>query len=214
VSLEAFVPRVCELVKECLATHRLESPDAELFCLCPIWPLTTIFLEFRDVTRDAPIVPPITPPTACNPAQPATPPHSDSAGPVMKNAPIMNPAMAAERVEMMIAMIAVLNAFLKKLLNPVSAAVKSNTKAAAVKPKNVMAWGFNAKFMMVAISPMEVMAPNFLIHQAATVRIVNPIKSQSRGRCVMLKTMGEKIELSTPHKAAHNAIAAMSRLLK
>ena len=70
------------------------------------------------------------------------------------------------------------------------------------------------KFIIVAISPMAVIAQAFLIHHAATVRTVKPIKSQSTGRCVMLKTIGEKIELSTPHKAAHNAIAAMSRLLK
>jgi len=101
--------------------------------------LTAIFLEVRAVTRNAPIVPPITPPTACNPAQPDTPPHSDSAEPAMKNAPIMNPATAAERVEMIIAMIAVLNAFLKKLLNPASVDIKSNTRAAAVNPKNVSA---------------------------------------------------------------------------
>ncbi len=146
----------------------------------------------------APTAPPTIPPTACNPAQPDTPPQSDNAGVAMKNEPIMNPAMAAERVEMIVAMIVVFNALLKKLLNPTSANIKSNTKAAAVKPKNVRAWGLNMKFMMVAINPIAVIAPNFLIHQAATVRIVNPIKSQSMGRCVILKTIGEKIELSTP----------------
>jgi hypothetical protein len=36
---------------------------------------------------------------------------------VMKKVPIMNPAMAAERVEMTIAIVVVLNVFLKKLLN-------------------------------------------------------------------------------------------------
>ena len=127
---------------------------------------------------------------------------------------MMYPATAAERVEIMIAIVVVLNAFLKKLLNPASADVKSNTKAAAVKPKNVSAWGLNAKFMRVAISPMAVMAPIFLIHHAATVRTVNPMRSHSRGRWVRLKNMGEKIELSTPHRAASIAIAAMSRLLK
>lgn len=118
----------------------MESPDDRLFfCSWIIWPLIVIFREFRDATRVAPIVPPITPPTACNPAQPTAPPHSDRAGPAMKNEPIMNPASAAERVEMTIAMVIVLAAFLKKLLNPTIDDVKSNTKAAAVKPKNVRA---------------------------------------------------------------------------
>jgi hypothetical protein len=98
-----------------------------------------IFREFRVATRVAPIVPPITPPTACNPAQPATPPHSDSAGPAMKNEPIMNPATAAESVEITIAIVIVLAAFLKKKLNPTIDDIKSNTKAAAVKPRNIRA---------------------------------------------------------------------------
>ena len=127
---------------------------------------------------------------------------------------MMYPATAAERVLIPIAAVVVRRGLAKKLLYPVSPDAMSNTKAAAVKPKNMSAWGLNAKFMMVAMSPMAVMAPVFLIHHAAIVRTVNPMRSQSRGRWVMLKTMGEKIELSTPHRAASIAIAAMSRLLK
>ncbi len=57
----------------------------------------------------------------------------------MKNEPIMNPATAAESVEIVMAMVIVLAAFLKKKLNPTIDDVTSNTKAAAVKPKNVRA---------------------------------------------------------------------------
>ncbi len=53
----------------------MESPeDRLLFCSLIVWPWILIFLEFKAATRDAPIIPPIIPPTACNLAQPATPP--------------------------------------------------------------------------------------------------------------------------------------------
>ena len=72
--------------------------------------------------------------------------------------------------------------FLKKKLKPVNADTKSKTIAAAVKPRKVIAWGFRAKFMNVAEIPIAVIAPAFLIHHAAIVNTVNPIKSQSKGR--------------------------------
>ncbi len=77
-------------------------------------------------------------------------PHIDSAGPAIKKVPIMNPATAAERVEMTIAMVVALNDFLKKLLNPMIVAVKSNMKAAAVKPKNVRSVRYYSGCSMVA----------------------------------------------------------------
>ena len=52
-----------------------------------------------------PNVPPITPPAACSPAQPATPPQAAIAGIGMKNEPMMNPATAAERVEIATALV-------------------------------------------------------------------------------------------------------------
>jgi hypothetical protein len=67
------------------------------------------------------------------------------------------------------------------------------------------------KFMPVAIVPIAASAPCLCIDQAAIVSIANPMKSQRMGNPVRLKTIGEKIELSTPHKAAPLAMAAISR---
>jgi hypothetical protein len=58
------------------------------------------------------------------------------------------------------------------------------------------------------------MAPNFLIHQAAMVSTEKPMRSHKKGRLNMRKNAGAKMEFNTPHKAAHIAIAATSRLLK
>lgn len=58
------------------------------------------------------------------------------------------------------------------------------------------------------------MAPNSLIHHAARISTEKPIRSQKKGRCVMLKKSGANMKFSTPHKAAHIAIAAMFLVLK
>ena len=50
----------------------------------------------RAFIKDTPIAPPITPPTACKPAQLNIPPHLARATGGMKRDPIIKPAIAAE----------------------------------------------------------------------------------------------------------------------
>ncbi len=85
---------------------------------------------------------------------------------------------------------------------------------AAVKPRNMSACELRAKLIAVAMSPMAVMAPSFRIHHAASDKTVKPIRSHKIGKPVSRKTMGEKIELRTPQRAAPTAIAATSWLLR
>jgi hypothetical protein len=82
------------------------------------------------------------PPIAWSPAQPKTPPIATNVGPAIKNVPIIYPAKAAETIEIIIIL-------------------------AAVNPKKRYGLGTNAKLIRVAIAPIMVMAPIFLIHHAA-----------------------------------------------
>ena len=70
------------------------------------------------------------------------------------------------------------------------------------------------KLIIVAMNPTIVVAPNFLVHHTAIVNSEKPIMSHRKGRPVIRKKIGEKIGLSTPHRAAHMDIAAISRLVK
>jgi hypothetical protein len=132
----------------------------------------------------------------------------------MKNVPIMAPATAADRVEIGTMLIMVYDVFLNALLYLTSHDAASKTMLAAVKPKKWMAPGLNVKLITVAISPTIVVDPSFLVHQTVSVNAAKPIRSQKKGRPNMVKKIGEKIEFNTPHKAAQNAIAATSLLLK
>jgi len=165
-------------------------------------------------TSAPPKMPPINPPAAWSPAQPITPPHEINAAAGMKNEPMMNPATAAETTEAATATAIVDFGLAKVFSYPASFEVASKTMLAAVKPKKIIAAGFIAKFTVVAMRPTAVKAPSFLIHQAVTVRMVNPMRSHRMGKPVRLKTMGEKTELSTPQRAAPMAMAATSLLLK
>ena len=100
------------------------------------------------------------------------------------------------------------------LLYPKIATVKSKKMLAAVNPKKWYGFATSAKLMRVAIAPIMVMAPIFLIHHAASISTEKPTISQKNGRWDMLKKMGAKMEFNTPHKAAHIDIAAISRVLK
>jgi len=166
-------------------------------------------------TRVPPIVPPINPPAAWSPAHPITPPQDNSAAAGMKNIPIMRPATAAEKTDDATATVIVDFCVAKVFLYPASLEVMSYTMLAAVKPKKKSTVaGFMTKVTPVAMRPTVVSAPGFLIHQAVTVRIVNPMRSQRIGNPVRLKTIGENTELSTPQRAAPMAMAATSRVLK
>ena len=100
------------------------------------------------------------------------------------------------------------------LLNPTREMVKSKNMLATVNPRKWYGFATSAKLIRVAIAPIMVIAPNFFIHHAASISTENPTISQKNGRWVTLKKSGAKMEFITPHKAAHIAIAAMSRVLK
>lgn len=68
--------------------------------------------------------------------------------------------------------------------------------------------------MAVAIKPIKVIDPNFLIHHAARINTENPIKSHRKGSPNMRKKIGAKIVFSTPHKVAHIDMAAISLVVK
>ena len=85
---------------------------------------------------------------------------------------------------------------------------------ATVKPRKWIPPGLNMKFIAVATSPTIVIAPNFLIQTAATVKTENPMRSHKKGKPNIRKKIGEKMEFKTPHRAAHMDISAISLLLK
>ncbi len=72
-----------------------------------------------------PKAPPTKPPTECSAAHPAIPPHIASAGPAIKNAPMIAPATAADIAEIAIAVAIVVVGFLKACWYPVSLDVAS-----------------------------------------------------------------------------------------
>jgi len=176
--------------------------------------LAVILRASKPVTNDVPIAPPIPPPIACNPAQPRTPPIALNAEPVMKNVPIIKPAKDAEKIEIVIMLAAVYVFLLNVLPYPEAAVVRSKNILAAVNPKKWYGFGAIAKLMRVAMMPIIVIAPIFLIHQAASTSREKPIISQKNGKWDMLKKIGAKMEFRIPHSVAHIAIAAISRLLK
>lgn len=72
----------------------------------------------------------------------------------------------------------------------------------------------SVRVITVVIRPIIVIAPNFLIHQAARISIEKPIKSHKKGRPNIRKKMGAKILFNTAHKVAQRDIAAISLVLK
>ncbi len=90
----------------------------------------------------------------------------------------------------------------------------SKTTLAAVKPKKWVALGLSIMVMIVAVIPVMVTAPNFLIHHKASISEMIPSMSQKNGMWVALQKIGAIYAPSTLHRAAHMAIAAISRLVK
>ena len=169
-------------------------------------------LAARPSTRATPMDPPITPPTACRPAHPRTPPHLAKAGATMKYVPMIRPATAADSTETLSSKIEVREAFLKYRSYLSGNVTASKTMLAAVNPKKNTPPGFNTKFMTVAISPTMLAAPGFRTHQTVNESTAKPITSQSIGNPNIWNTIGENIEFSTPHSAENKAITAISRL--
>jgi len=90
----------------------------------------------------------------------------------------------------------------------------SKTTLAVVNPKKWVALGLSIKVMIVAVIPVTVTAPNFLIHHKASISDIIPNMSQKNGMWVVLQKIGAIYAPSTLHRAAHMAIAAISRLVK
>jgi len=84
----------------------------------------------------SPMMPPIMPPIACNPAQPTTPPHWVKAGGDINIEPIIKPAKAAENTEIMNKMIEPKILFLNIRLYPLKNTRMSKVIEATKKPKN------------------------------------------------------------------------------
>jgi hypothetical protein len=150
-----------------------------LSCLCTV--AAGIPLVVRAVVKGAPIRPPMTPPTACNPAHTRTPPQLAKAGAGIKNNPIIEPATAAEKTEIKTKLTVPTMALSKQFLYPKSRVSTSKTKLAAVKPKKKEASGLK-KVIMVTMMPTMVAVPNFRVHQTARISDVKPIRSHKKGR--------------------------------
>jgi len=127
------------------------------------------------------MMPPMTPPTACNVAHPRTPPQLAKFG-GGKIHPIIEPATAAEKTEIKTKPTVPVKALSKQFLYPKSLVNTSKTKLAAVKPKKKKASGLNKKFITVAMRPTIVAVPNFRVHQTAKISDVKPIMSHKKGR--------------------------------
>ena len=125
--------------------------------------------------------PPITPPTACNAAHPRTPPQLANAGAVIKNSPIIEPATAAEKMEIKTKLTVPIAGLSKQFLYPKSLVSTSKTKLATVKPKKKKASGLNMKLITVAIKPTAVAVPNFRVTHTAKISEAKPIKSHRNG---------------------------------
>ena len=157
------------------------------------------------------MTPPITPPTTCKTAKKAKPPNI--AG-FIKRTPIIVPATAVEIADTKSRLIILNIGFSRQLLYPISLARTSKTILAAVKPKKWVASGLNVKVIIVAIIPVSATAPNFLVCHNTKISEITPSVSHKNGRWVALQKIGVIYALNTLHKAANNAIAAMSRLVK
>lgn len=68
--------------------------------------------------------------------------------------------------------------------------------------------------MIVAMIPVKVVVPSFLVHQVTSIRQVKPAKPQKNGRWVICQNTGEIVTLRIDHMAALIAMAVMSRLVK
>jgi len=160
-------------------------------------------------------MPPMAPPIACNTEKKATPPNAviRKLG-FMKRFPIIIPATAVEAADAKIKLITLSIGFSKQSLYPMSLVKISKTALAAVKPKKWVALGLSPMVIIVAITPVTVTTPNFLTHHKASMSEIIPSISQKNGMWVVLQKIGAMYALSTLHRAAHIAIAAMSRLVK
>jgi len=161
-----------------------------------------------------PIIPPMIPPTPWIPAHPQTPPHAVKAGVAMKKLPIINPAIAAEPIEISSRQVMEASVFLNIRLGPRELEAMSKTMLAAVKPRNWIPPGFNIKLISVAIKPTVVTAPNFLISQNVRLSDAKPIMSHRIGRPINRNTIGANNPFRIPQSAENSETIANSRLLK
>lgn len=168
-----------------------------------------------DLTSMKPKMPPINPPVACKPANNQTVPYTlvIMLG-VMKKLPIITPATAPEIVDRATKLTLLDLGLLKHVLYPTILVVISKRTLATVNAMKWRAVGRRTRLITVAMTPTAVAVPSFLVHHTAMMRQVKPIRSQAKGRWVIVQKTGEIVTLRTPHRAAHMEIATMSRLLK
>jgi len=62
--------------------------------------------------------------------------------------------------------------------------------------------------------PVKETAPNFFAHHAINIKETKAKKSHISGVRVISQKMGAKVLFKTAHKAAHDIIATISRVLK
>ena len=89
----------------------------------------------------------------------------------------------------------------------------SKTMQAAVNPKKCNAPGLMMKLRRVAMIPMMVGAPGFLVHHRVRDSRATPIMSHRMGRWVRFQKMGVIVMFSTAQRAAERVIAVRSRVL-
>jgi len=158
---------------------------------------------------------PIIPPEACKTAKNVTPPNIAVRNfGLMKIVPIIMPATPVETADAEIRIPTDKICFSKQFSYPINLVNKSKTMLAVVKPKKWVAPGFNAKVIIVAIIPVKITAPNFLTRHKTRIKEIIPNMSHKNGICVALQKIGAMYALNTLHKAADNAIVAMSKLVK
>lgn len=132
-------------------------------------------------TRNTPIAPPIAPPIACSPAQLSVPPQFTRTAGDMKNSPITEPAMAAEKIDVASRPTEATIPLLK-IRYRVRKRIASSDMDAAKKPRKWIAVGLRSRLIISARNPTNVADPSFLTDHTVRISIENPITSQKKGK--------------------------------
>ena len=138
-------------------------------------------LAVRAFINTVPVIPPMAPPIACNPAQLNTPPHPCRIIGSIRKAPIIRPARAAEKIDIMKRESEPKSLFLNMRLYPLKKMITSNATETAKKPKKWGDVGLKNILIINATKPTNVAVPGFLTHHTATIKMENPIMSQRKG---------------------------------
>lgn len=131
------------------------------------------------------------PPAACNKAKKAIPPNIfiRNLG-FMKRLPIIMPAIAVDTTEANSKLITLRTGLSRQFLWPMSVVRTSKTVLAVVNPKKCVALGLSIRVIIVAVIPVMVTAPNFLIHHRASMSEIIPTVSHKNGMWVAFQKRG------------------------